>query len=107
MTVTVDLAPKIFAASSVVSFWTRARSKSAPATPRKRPSITSERCCVRDEGGPFEAAGMNVMVKRRGRSRQVWMRETSASEPLKNGALVLFREGYGGNLPTGHTVSGV
>ena len=45
------------------------------------------------------------------------MRETSASEPLtkhrntlgdiKTGALVQFREGYGGNLPTGHTVSGV
>jgi hypothetical protein len=45
------------------------------------------------------------------------MRETSASKPLmkhrntlgdtKTGVLVQFREEYGGNLPTGHTVSGV
>jgi len=45
------------------------------------------------------------------------MRETSVSEPLmkhrntlddiETGVLAQFREEYGGNLPTGHTVSGV
>ena len=45
------------------------------------------------------------------------MRETSASKPLvthrklvtgiKTGAVPLFQEERGGNLPTGHAVSGV
>ena len=45
------------------------------------------------------------------------MRETSASKlpmkhrnglgDIKTGVSILLREEYGGNLPTGHTVSGV
>ena len=93
-------------------------------------------CCARDEGGAFEAARrggfktaiscygpilsavVNVMVKRRDSDHViVWMRETSANEPLmthrkhldahrNQGAPPPWEE-HSGYLHTGYAVSGV
>ena len=91
-------------------------------------------CCIRDEGGPL-GAGLQgqapnhlelhrlsaVCGERRGkvgtRSRQVWVKETSTSEPsmkrrnvrddVKTGGYSVSREESGRNLLTAQMASGV
>ena len=92
-------------------------------------------CCTRDEGGPFEVAlegaasnnqkllrakavVVNVLVKRRGvitscmdeRDERKRTSDEASKHPLddiKTGVPPVLREQHGGNLLTGHVMSGV
>jgi hypothetical protein len=100
----------------------------------ERSPVSGIRCCTGDEGGPLgpgvqaqgpnplklqtlRAAVVNVEEKAGQRSCQVWVKETSVSEPLrtcrkhlgdvKTGGISLPREQCGGSLWTAHTASGM
>ena len=87
--------------------------KEGPLQPASRSRLqTTLSCCC-----PM-AVVVNVTEKARLRLRHVLVRETNASEPpmrprnrstgdIKTGAPPLSGKEYGGNLITGHAVSGV
>ena len=87
--------------------------KEGPSEPAYRSRLqTTVSCCC-----PM-AMVVNVTEKAQRRLRHVWVRETNANEPLmrprnrstddiKTGAPPLSRKECGGNLITGHAVSGV